>query len=338
MNTAKIDLHLHLDGSLNIRWAYEKALKRGVIDKDMSFEAFYDLLFVNNIRHSVQSFKKFEIVCDVLQEYDDLFEATYDLCKRLDEMGLIYAEIRFASQQHCKKGMTQYDALKAVIDGADKAMEDFEIRVGIIDCLMHKGDSATFNANENLKSIAAGGKFYGKGLVGFDLAGYENNCDYRDYAPYFQLIRNMKIPYTLHTGEMDEGSHILDALAMKPNRLGHAINCIQDQRYIDALKEANIPIEVCVSSNVKLDRNYAGHPIRRMMEEGLPVTINTDNMIFARTDVVNEHHQLKMIGLSEEDLIRSTYTSLDAAFCDEKTKSILKDKLDKQFKEKAQID
>ena len=68
-----------------------------------------------------------------------------------------------------------------------------------------------------------------------------------------------------------------------------------------------------------------------MIKEGLKVTVNTDNMIFARTDLVNEHNQLKMIGISEETLIRSTYESLDAAFCDEDTKGYLKEKLDKEL-------
>ena len=331
MNTAKIDLHLHLDGSLNISWAYERALKQGVIKPETTFEEFYDILFAKNIAHSPESFKKFELVCDILQTKEDLFDAAYDLCKRLDDLGLIYAEIRFASQQHLKKGLTQLDALKAVIDGTKKAMEDFDIKVGIINCLMHKGDAQSFNHAENLEAIEASKIMFRKGLVGLDLAGFENNCDYKDYAPLFEIVKKEGIPFTLHAGEMGIGEHILDALSMRPNRIGHGIDCIQDQRYIDALKQSDIPLEVCVSSNVKLTQNYASHPIRRMIKEGLKVTVNTDNMIFARTDLVNEHNQLKMIGISEETLIRSTYDSLDAAFCDEDTKGYLKEKLDKEF-------
>ena len=247
MNTAKIDLHLHLDGSLNIAWAYDRALKQGVIKSETTFEEFYDILFAKNIAHSPESFKKFELVCDILQTRDDLFDATYDLCRRLDDLGLIYAEIRFASQQHLKKGLTQLDALKAVIDGAKKAMEDFDIKVGIINCLMHKGDAEPFNHAENLEAIEASKIMYKKGLVGLDLAGFENNCDYKDYAPYFEIVKKEGIPFTLHAGEMGIGEHILDALSMRPNRIGHGIDCIQDQRYIDALKQSEIPLEVCVS-------------------------------------------------------------------------------------------
>ena len=81
-----------------------------------------------------------------------------------------------------------------------------------------------------------------------------------------------------------------------------------------------------------MTRNYAEHPIRYMMDRGLKVTVNTDNMIFSRSDLFNEHQQLKMIGVSDERLMQSTYDSLDAAFCDEETKKILKKKLDEEFR------
>jgi len=330
MNTAKIDLHLHLDGSLNIMWAYKKAIQRNIIEKNKSFEEFYNLLFSNNGFHSAQSIRKFELVCDLLQYYEDLEDAAYDLARRMNDLGVIYTEIRFASQQHCKKGLSQYDALKAVIDGAKKAMSEFPIRVGIINCLMHKGDSASFNYKDNMETIEVTEQLLGKGAVGLDLAGFENNCDYNEYAPLFKTAKEKNIPFTLHAGEMGIGEHILDALKMEPDRIGHGINCVQDEKYIKALYERQIPLEVCVSSNVKVDRNYASHPIRKMMDRGLKVTVNTDNMIFSRSDIVNEHNQLKMIGITDEQLKQCTLNAIDGAFCDESTKTELRNKVNNQ--------
>ena len=150
-NYAKVELHLHLDGSVNLMWLYKKCLQRKVIDSNMSFEDFYDLMFSRNAHHSAESIKKFDIICDALQLKEDLIEATYELVKYLDDLGLIYAEIRFASQQHCKAGLSQLEALQAVVDGANMAMKECDIKVGIIDCMMHKGDSASFNMKENLE-------------------------------------------------------------------------------------------------------------------------------------------------------------------------------------------
>lgn len=329
MQTALIELHLHLDGSLNIMWAYRKAVQRGVVPADTTFEGFYDLLFSNNGSHSAESIKKFDLVCDLLQDYEDLEEATYDLAKRLDNLGLIYAEIRFASQHHTKKGLSQLEALKAVRDGAERAMRDLPIRIGIINCLMHKGDSAAFNGEANLETIEATRQLLGKTVLALDLAGFENNCPYKEYAPLTAIAREYGIPFTLHAGEMGDGSHILDAIEMGACRIGHGVNCVQDERYIEALLERDMPLEVCVSSNVKVERNYARHPVRYMIERGLKVTLNSDNMIFSRTDLVNEHNQLRMLGVSDETLMQCTMNALDAAFCDEETKQYLRERLQK---------
>lgn len=327
MNTARIELHLHLDGSLNIMWAYRKAIERQVVPAATTFEDFYDILFSNNGSHSAESIKKFDLVCDLLQDYDDLFEATYDLAGRLDKLGVVYAEIRFASQHHVKKGLSQLEALKAVRDGAEKAMEDMPIKLGIINCLMHKGNSAADNYEANLETIEASRELLGKTVLALDLAGYENNCDYNEYAALFALAREYGIPFTMHAGEMGEGKHILDAINMGAQRIGHGVNCVQDESYIEALLASNMTLEVCVSSNVKTDRNYARHPLRYMIQRGLRVTLNSDNMIFARTDIVNEHNQLRMIGLSDEVLMQCTLNALDAAFCDEETKEYIRERL-----------
>ena len=329
MNTAKIELHLHLDGSLNIMWAYKKAIERKVVEKQTTFEEFYNLLFSNNASHSAQSIKKFDLVCDLLQHKEDLFDATYDLARRLNNLGLVYAEIRFASQQHLKAGLSQYEALEAVKLAAEKAMEDFPIKIGIINCLMHKGDGASFNHEANLETIEATRKLLGKTVLALDLAGFENNCEFKEYAYLFEIAKEYKIPYTIHAGEMGDGSHILDALEMGAYRIGHGINCIQDEKYIEALLEKNIPLEVCVSSNVKVDRNYGSHPVRKMIEKGLKVTLNSDNMIFSRTDLVNEHNQLRMLGVDDETLMKCTYNAIDAAFCDEETKKYIKERIEK---------
>lgn len=327
MNNAKVDLHLHLDGSLNTVWAYKKALQRNVIEKDCSYEDFYNMLFTNNNADNKTTFSKFDLTCALLQEYEDLYEATYDLCKRLNDQGLIYAEIRYASQQHTKKGLTQLDSLKAVINGANKAMEDFPIKVGIINCFMHKGDSAKFNHNENLETLECSKQMYGKGLVGMDIAGYENNCALLDYKYLFDLVKQEGIPFTVHAAEMGIGSHIMDALSFKPNRIGHGIDCIQDESYLKAVVDSQIPLEVCVTSNIKNTMNYASHPIRKLLTAGCNVTINTDNMMFALTSLENEYDQLRMIGISDDVIQQCKINSIKAAFCDENLKKQLLEKI-----------
>jgi len=327
MKTALTELHLHLDGSLNIHWAYQKVIEKGILEPSATFEDFYHILFKNNGHHSETSIRKFDILCDILQDYDSLFEATYNLVKTLDELGLIYAEIRFAPQHHTKKGLSQLETCQAVIDGANKAMQECLIKVGIINCLMHKGDSAQFNDQENRETVEATRQLLNKGIVGIDLAGFENNCDFSQYKYLFDLAHQYNIPATCHAGEMGVAEHMYDAFDFKVDRIGHGVNCVNNPDILKKVIDSQIPLEVCVTSNVKHNMDYSAHPIRQLLEKGAKVTINTDNMIFSLSDTIHEHNMLKQLGVSEETLLQCTYNAIDVAFCNEQTKQYLRNRV-----------
>ena len=325
IRTALVDLHLHLDGSLDLPWTYQRAKEVGSIEKDCTFEDFYRIVYRTDYKSREDGFRKFDLMCSVLQTEEDLSYAAYDLTRRLWEKGMIYAEIRFASQQHTLNGLSQKEALKAVIDGARKGMADFPgIEIGIINCLMHKGKDASVNEKQNIETIEASAEYLHQGLCGLDLAGYENNGDFRLYAPLFVLAREAKIPYTIHAGEMGDGSHVSDALWMKASRIGHGIDCVQKEEWLQAVVESQIPLEVCVTSNCRHNVAIVDHPVRRLLEAGAYVTLNCDNMTFSRTDMANEHAQLRMIGVSNDELKKCTLRAIEAAFCSEEVKEKLR--------------
>ena len=329
-NYARIELHLHLDGSLSVRWAYEKALQRKIIEKSCSFRDFYNMVFRDNTQPHSVSINKFDLMCDLLQTPEDLSEAAYDLSRRLYSLGIWYAEIRFASQQHMKKGLKQKEALLAVISGTKKAMKEVPITVQVIDCMMHKGSSALFNEAQNVETIEAVRDLRKDGACGIDLAGYENNCDFSEYASLFQYAKSLGIPCTVHAGEMGIGSHVIDALNWGVDRIGHGVNCIQKTEYLERVVSSRIPLELCVTSNVKRDMNYGNHAVLSLMEAGAVVTLNSDNMMFARTCCANEHFQMKMLGVTDQTLKQCAMNAVQAAFCDEDTKNRLKEKIEKE--------
>ena len=96
MKNARIELHLHLDGSLDLPWAYKKSIERGVIPRETTFEEYYNMIHAPTIHHTEEGFKKFDLTCAVMQTAEDLEESIYNLIKQLDELGLYYAEIRYA--------------------------------------------------------------------------------------------------------------------------------------------------------------------------------------------------------------------------------------------------
>ncbi|MBQ9987804.1 MAG: hypothetical protein IJP28_05450 [Erysipelotrichales bacterium] len=327
MKYAKIDLHLHLDGSIDIEWGWKRALAKGLVPSTCTFEEYYDSLYTR--KEGAPRMSIFDIPISVMQTYEELYEATYNLIKKLHEKKMVYAEIRFASQQHCLEGLTQYEVVQAVIDGQRKALEDFpDIKTGIINCMMHKGENAAFNMKENLETIEVTKQFLGKGVVALDLAGFENTGPFLDYAPLFEKAREYGIPYTIHAGEMGLGEHVPEAISMGAYRIGHGINCIQNDAWLQQVIDTQIPLEVCVSSNCGPLRNYASHPIRKLIRSGVKVTINTDNMMFSKTDLAYEHSQLKEIGVTDEELKQCMYHAIEVAFCDEMTREWIRSRVE----------
>ena len=328
MKYAKVDLHLHLDGSIHLPWAYQTALKRGVIDESMSFEQYYQLMYKVDYPTREERMKRFDFPCAVMQEKEDLEESVYLLAQHLNDLGMMYAEVRFAPQQHQLAGLSQKEVILAVVSGIQRAEKDFpDLTLRLINCLMHKGKDADVNMKENMETVEATKETLGKYVVALDLAGYENTGDFMKYAPLFEKAREYGIPYTIHAGEMGDGSHILDALKMGAYRIGHGIHCVDNPEWLKALVDTQIPLEICVTSNVGLERDYASHPVRKMLEAGCKITLNSDNMMFSRTNVHTEHAQCKALGISDDVLRQCTLNAIEAAFCDEETKKELMKKL-----------
>ncbi|MBQ6559980.1 MAG: adenosine deaminase [Erysipelotrichaceae bacterium] len=322
-----IDLHLHIDGSLNIRWMYERALLRGIITQDTSFSDYYDSLFPSR-ESGAAIFNKFDVPLAVMQCEEDIHDACYGLVKEIAEEGLLYAELRFGPQLHTRNGLTQEEALAAALQGTHDAMCDYpSIKVNILNAFMHAGNSAKVNEKENLETLQLTEKYLGKGVAGLDLAGYENNCDFYEYAPLFQMAKEKNIPYTIHAGEMGNGENVLKAIDMGAKRLGHGIFAIQTPSYIQAIIDHDVTLEVCVTSNRSFGFNYATHPIRKLISQGVKVTINTDDGMFDLNDLAYEYFVLKKIGMTDEQFRQCNLNAVEAAFLNETEKEELRRKV-----------
>ena len=321
MKFAKVDLHVHFDGSLDLKWQYERAKKRRVIAEDITYDMYAYQMYRNDYPSREERMKRFDIPLAVLQTKEDLMDGMYDLIRSLAELGLVYAEIRFAPQLHCLKGLTQYEVVEAVVEGMKKANQDFKsIRTNLICCLMHRGNSAMCNHQENLMTIEVTRQFLNRGVVALDLAGYENNCPFDEYRYLFEIANKYNIPFTIHAGEMGKGEHVPLAISFGATRLGHGVLCVQDDKWLEEVVSKQIPLEVCVSSNCYDNKDFKGHPIHKLLELKAFVTVNSDNMNFIQTNVVKEFEILSALGITDDVLKACMLRSVECAFCDDDTK------------------
>ena len=319
----RIDLHNHLDGSLPAKTVLELAEMSGVALPAKTVDGIRDYLTVEPECTSLNEYlEKFAIPVSVLQTEECLEKAVYDTMKDLAARDVAYAELRFAPGQHLQRGLTQEQVTAAAVRGLDKALGELPISGQLILCCMRGADEAV-----NRETIDVTGKFLGKGVCCADLAGAEALFPTADYKGLFAYASEQGVPFVIHAGEADGPQSMWDAIAMGAKRIGHGIAAVQDEKLMDYLRDHGIPLEVCVTSNVQTKgaASYEAHPILRMLEHGIAVTVNTDNMTVSGTDLENEAALIRSrLGMTEAQEKAMLENSIRSAFLSDEEKDDLR--------------
>ncbi len=310
MKQGFIDLHLHLDGSISVKSARELAKIENITlpQSDAALKAA--LMVSEDCKDLNEYLTKFDLPCTLLQSEESIALATCNLCSELKEMGYIYAEIRFAPQKHMEKGLTQEAAVEAAIQGLKRA--DFNAQ--LILCCMRDGKD---NAAENLETVRLTKKYLGQGVCACDLAGAEALYKNEKYAYIFEAAKKENIPFTIHSGEALGAESVSLALDYGAKRIGHGIRAIEDMHVVKRLAEEGVPLEICPTSNINtaVFEKIEDMPIAALMEKGVVVTINADNMSVSGTNVIRELERVKeAFGFRNKDIKGLLVNAVNAAF------------------------
>ena len=332
-NFPKVDLHLHLDGSFRPETVYELAEKQGVKLPGETLEGYKEWMKICSNSESVNEYlKMFDPPLQVMQDKDSLIRITRELIEDLDNQGLTYAEIRFAPQLHTSKGMSQSDAIEAVLEGRKQGLEQHpDIRIGIICCMMCVGPE-TVNYDQNMETASIACRYLDKGVVCVDLAGAEGIVPLTNFSPFFKKAHETGTPCICHAGDSQDWKTVKDAIDMGAVRIGHGHHVYENPELSRYCADHNIALEICPTSNVqcKTRESYAMHPAYNLYSLGVPVTINTDNMTMAGVSLDNEYdHCINEMGFEYEDLILMNIYSIKYSFLPEEDKKEIIDKLEK---------
>ncbi len=330
-NFPKIDLHLHLDGAFRFSTIWELAQKQNVkMPKDTLEEYIAYIRYSANCGSVNQYLRMFDDPQKVMQDYDSLSRITFELIEDLYHQGLGYAEIRFAPQFHTQKGMSQFEATEAVLNGRKKALEKYPtMHVNILACMMSLGPTSV-NEKENYETIEVCNRYRNDGLVGIDLAGAEGIVPLSDFAPFFTKAKEYNLNMTCHAGDSQGPDTVRDAIHFGVTRIGHGHHIYEDKALCEIARDKHIALEICPTSNIQCltEPTYEKHPAKQLFDMGIPVTINTDNMTLAGTTLDNEYdHCINQMGFTRKDIIQMNISSIKASFADEKTKEEILTKL-----------
>ncbi|WP_395021051.1 adenosine deaminase [Dongia sp.] len=267
----KAELHLHIEGSLEPELMFALAAKNGVKLPYRSIEEVkraYDF-------DSLQSFLDlYYMAAGVLIHRADFAALTVAYFDRLAADGGVYAEIFFDPQTHTDRGIAFGEALGGVLDGMAAAEQRHGIKSKIIICcLRHLGEEP------GLKMLAEAEPFLDQ-IAGLGLDSSEVGFPPADFERLFAAARAKGLRVVAHAGEEGPAAFVRDALdVLKVERVDHGIRAIDDPALVERLARDGTTLTVCPLSNVRLCtvKTLADHPLRRLYEAGVRVTINSDD-------------------------------------------------------------
>lgn len=319
-----IDLHLHFDGSLFPRTVLELAAEQQIkLPTEEPDELKLFMAAPEDCGSLNEYLEKFDLPLSVLQTKEAIRKAMYTLLSSLKEQGMLYAEVRFAPQLHLQKGLTQEEVVKAAVLGMQEATAGSFFKANLILCCMRGAD----NQEENLHTVRTAAQFSGRGVAAVDLAGAEALFPTADFEDVFAYAKELGVPFTIHAGEADGPESIEAALRFGAKRIGHGVRAREDETVLELLKEQQIPLEMCPTSNVqtKAVAGMEDHPVLDYLREGLKVTVNTDNMTVSDTTVEREYRKLQELGMTREEYRQLLFHAADAAFLSEEERGRMKD-------------
>ena len=337
----KTDLHVHLDGSLRLETIWDLAKKDHIDLGAGSLEELRELISPGKTHASLNDYLKgFDTTLKVLQTRENLFRAAYELAEDCAKENVGYFEVRFSPILHTQKGLSTPVILESVIEGLKAAQRDFGVMSGVIVCGIRN-----ISPEVSLRMAELAVAFKNRGVVGFDLAGAENNYPARDHLEAFSLILSNNVNVTIHAGEAYGPDSIHQALHYcGAHRIGHGVRLREDGDLLNYVNDHRIPLELCPSSNVQTGavKNIKEHPLKFYLDLSLRVTLNTDNRLITNTTMTDEYWQAyKTFDLSPQNILDLIINGVKSSFMPyEFKKSYLRDvkrKAIKHFLREANI-
>jgi adenosine deaminase len=312
----KLELHLHLDCSLS----YEVVKK---IDPSVSWEAYRESFvappkctdLVDYLKRAVKGF-------ELMQTKEQLRWVTLDLFDQLKKDNVIYAEIRFAPLLHIAKGLQPFDVVQTVNDAVTEGMKATGIEAGLILCTLRHYTEA-----QSMETVQLVEQFRDRHVLAFDIAGDEAGYPVKEHISAFAYAREKGIPCTAHAGEAAGPESVRSTLQhFHPTRIGHGVRSAEDPTLLDWLKEKDIHLEVCPTSNVQTNvvNTIQDHPLDRIYHHGVSMSLNTDCRTISDVNLSGEYQLVESVfHWKKEQFLHCCLEGIRHAFCSPEKKKTL---------------
>ena len=319
-----IDLHLHLDGSLTPEDIITLADMQGVELPTRDIKELKKYLVFDEAERTLTHYLTyFDLPIMVMQTKETISKSVELLVSRLARLGMVYAEIRFAPLLHTRQGLSIEEVVVSAIDGLKKGLTDGKFACQLILCCMRKVGTV----EQNLETVECVRKYLNRGVCAVDLAGDEVDFNYDDYKEVFDKVKYYTLPCTIHAGERGGVNEIETALKLGAERIGHGVHIADSDELVDKIERLGIGVEMCPTSNYQTGAigDMKDYPIKKYIEKGIPVSVNTDSMVVSDTSIMKEFELLKReCGLTIEDKVKCFLNAVRISFAPDTVKEVMR--------------
>ncbi|WP_335981512.1 MULTISPECIES: adenosine deaminase [Streptomycetaceae] len=320
----KAELHVHHVGSASPRIVSALAARHPDSKVPADPAALADYFTFRDFAHFIQVYLS---VVDLIRDAEDIRLLTYEVARDMSRQQIRYAELTVTPYSSTNRGIPEQAFMEAIED-ARKAAEA-ELGVVLRWCFDIPGEAGLASA-EQTAHLAL--DLRPEGLVSFGLGGPEIGVPRPQFKPYFDRARAAGLHSVPHAGEATGPQTIWDALnVLGAERIGHGTSAVQDPRLLDHLAEHRIPLEVCPTSNIatRVVTDIEEHPIRRMAEAGVLVTVNSDDPPMFGTDLNTEYAvAARLLGLDRAGVAELAKNAVHASFLEPAGKARLAAEID----------
>ena len=313
MTYPKIELHVHLEGTVRPETLLEIAQRNGYelpVDSADELRALYEY---RDFAHFIEVFM---LTSSALERAEDFRQIVVEYAEEAAQHGAVYLEAIFALGLW--RGLDSDVVFSGVCDGADEARERYGIEIRLTPDI-----ARVYSLDEALTVVRYAIKYRDRGVVGVGLGGPEAEHPPEPYAPAFDLARAEGLASVPHAGEHAGPSSIRGALdALGARRIRHGIRAIEDPALLQELADRRVVLDVCPISNVctRAVSSLEEHPLPLLVAAGAICSISTDDPAMFGTDLSTEYAAACSLGFEP----RSFYEAgLEGALCDEGTRTRL---------------
>jgi len=318
-----VDLHRHLDGNIRPETIWQLAQQHNIKLPADNFDSFLPHVQITTSESDLLAFlKKLDWGVGVLKTLDDVVRIGYENVEDAFNANIDYAELRFSPYYIAMTHDLPIEGVvEAIIEGVNQGRNKFTTKINLMGIL-----SRTFgikHCQNELNALLA----YKDDLVAIDLAGDEYNFPGTLFESHFKQVNDAGLNVSVHAGEAAGPESVWHAIkTLGATRIGHGVACARDEKLMDYMRDHQISIESCLTSNYQTGtiKDLATHPVKTFLANGLTVCLNTDDPAVENIELAGEFQVAReVLGFNDEQITQLQRNAVQMSFLSDQEKQAL---------------